>query len=416
LQSSDNYQLLLGISSVDMVGKTMAELFPPEFAAKITADDLAVIASGEVLILDEEFKGRNYTSIKFPIKQGGKTLLAGYTIDITERKQAEEALRVAEADYRAIFERASVGIFRSTVDGRFLKVNRIMAEMFGYPSPEEMIDDVKSIAEQIYAEPEVRRDLTRQLTEHGEFIGFESLDRRKDGSLFWTSMNVRVAKNMAGEILYYEGFVMDITGLKQAEDALKDLNEQLNLRILQVENLQAEMHEQALHDPLTGLHNRRYLDETLAREITRAGRENDPISIIMIDIDHFKTINDTYGHSVGDKFLVEIANLMKNHARGSDIVCRFGGEEFLLVLPGTDINSAVKRAEEIRIRCAELILQHAGKDLNLTMSFGVASYPEHGQAADELIIKADNAMYRSKQAGRNRVTAWVDEGSSEKIR
>jgi diguanylate cyclase (GGDEF)-like protein len=112
-------------------------------------------------------------------------------------------------------------------------------------------------------------------------------------------------------------------------------------------------------------------------------------------------INDTYGHSLGDKFLVEIANLMKNHARGSDIVCRYGGEEFLLVLPGTTISSAAKRAEEIRQKCTEIIIQHKGKDLKVTMSFGMATYPDHGKESEEIIAKADKALYRAKAQGRN---------------
>jgi diguanylate cyclase (GGDEF)-like protein len=145
------------------------------------------------------------------------------------------------------------------------------------------------------------------------------------------------------------------------------------------------------------------------REITRAERENDHLSVIMADIDHFKMINDTYGHLVGDKFLVEIASLMKKYARGSDIVCRYGGEEFLLVLPGTILDAAVKRAEEIRQKCAEIVIQHEGKDLKVTMSFGVATYPDHGKEAEEIIIKADNAMYQSKHGGRNRVTTWKEE-------
>jgi diguanylate cyclase (GGDEF)-like protein len=111
---------------------------------------------------------------------------------------------------------------------------------------------------------------------------------------------------------------------------------------------------------------------------------------------------------VGDKFLVGIASLMKKYARGSDIVCRYGGEEFLLVLPGTTPDVAAKRAEEIRQRCAKIIIQHEGKDLKMTMSFGVATYPPHGQETEEIIIKADKALYQSKNSGRNCVTVWKE--------
>ena len=178
------------------------------------------------------------------------------------------------------------------------------------------------------------------------------------------------------------------------------------MRVKENEQLQAKLREQAIRDPLTGLFNRRYLNETLEREIVRAGRENVPLSVIMADVDHFKMINDTYGHPVGDKFLVEIASLLKSHARGSDIVSRYGGEEFLLVLPGTALDSAARRAEEIRQKCAEIIIQHEGKDLKVTMSFGVAIYPDHGKEAEEIIVKADKALYRAKAQGRNRTVMF----------
>ncbi|MEI7848226.1 MAG: GGDEF domain-containing protein, partial [Chloroflexota bacterium] len=214
---------------------------------------------------------------------------------------------------------------------------------------------------------------------------------------------------------FVQSIVRDISIRKQAEQKIKTANEQLQLRVTEVETLQQELREQAIHDPLTGLYNRRYLNETIEREITRAKRENDVFSIIISDIDHFKMINDTYGHQVGDKFIVAIASLQEKHTRGSDIACRFGGEEFLLVLPGVNSNFAVKRAEEIRQMCAELIIHHGGQDLGVTMSFGVAVYPEHGQKADDIILKADNAMYQSKHTGRNKVTVWVDDVFSEDI-
>jgi diguanylate cyclase (GGDEF)-like protein/PAS domain S-box-containing protein len=198
----------------------------------------------------------------------------------------------------------------------------------------------------------------------------------------------------------------EIAERRQVEIKLSQANDTLEMQLEEIRGLQDELREQAIHDPLTGVFNRRYLNETLAREIARAGRENNQLSVIMSDIDHFKIINDTYGHPVGDKFLVAVASLMKNHARGSDIVCRYGGEEFLLVLPGTALDSAAQRAEEIRQMCAEVVIKHEGQDLKITMSFGVATHPDHGKEADEIIIKADKAMYQSKHTGRNRVTAW----------
>lgn len=191
----------------------------------------------------------------------------------------------------------------------------------------------------------------------------------------------------------------EITKRKQVEDALR-------LRMKEIESLQEQLREQALKDPLTGLYNRRYLNETMPREIARTRRENIPLGIIISDIDHFKKINDTYGHQVGDRFLVELANLLTVNARGSDIVCRYGGEEFLLVLPGVAKDSAIMRAEEIRQLCSDIIIPYEGRQLEVTLSIGIAIYPEHGLEAAEIILKADKALYVSKHRGRDCLTVW----------
>jgi diguanylate cyclase (GGDEF)-like protein len=176
----------------------------------------------------------------------------------------------------------------------------------------------------------------------------------------------------------------------------------------EIEKLHEKLREQAFLDPLTGLNNRRYLSERMTGEIARADRENACLSILIADIDHFKNINDTYGHQVGDKFLVEIAGLLKNHTRGSDIVCRYGGEEFMMVLPGTIAEVAVQRAESFREMCTSIRIPYEDQELKVTLSFGVAAYPVHGKDAEEVILKADKAMYRSKSDGRNRVTLWKE--------
>lgn len=201
----------------------------------------------------------------------------------------------------------------------------------------------------------------------------------------------------------------EIEKRKQAEQALKAANEELHLRVFEVQKLQAELHEQAIHDPLTGLYNRRYLSDALAREIIQAERANTTLVIVMADIDHFKFVNDSYGHQAGDEVLLQVASLLKKHARGSDIACRYGGEEFLLVFPGTSLESARKRAEEIQQNCAALSIQHEGKNIAVMLSFGVAAYPDHGQQWEQIIVKADKALYQSKCNGRNQVTVFRDE-------
>jgi diguanylate cyclase (GGDEF)-like protein len=201
----------------------------------------------------------------------------------------------------------------------------------------------------------------------------------------------------------------EIEQRKQAEQALKATNEELHLRVCEVQRLQAELHEQAIRDPLTGLYNRRYLNDALAREYMQAKRANSTLTFVLADIDHFKFINDNYGHQAGDEVLVQVASLLKKNARGSDIACRYGGEEFLLVFPGTSLEFARKRAEEIQQNCAALSIEHEGRSISVMLSFGVAAYPDHGQQWEQIIVKADKALYQSKRNGRNQVTVFRDE-------
>jgi len=193
---------------------------------------------------------------------------------------------------------------------------------------------------------------------------------------------------------------------QRVESDLRFVNEELKNRVLEVEKLQEKLREQALRDPLTELYNRRYITEALSREILRSRREGCPLSVIIGDLDHFKLVNDTYGHQVGDLFLVEVARLFKRNIRGSDSVCRYGGEEFLFVLPGASLDTARKRAEDIRLQVAQLAVLHEGKALAITMSFGIAAFPVHGEECEEMITKADQALYDAKRMGRNLVRIW----------
>ncbi|MBC7364120.1 MAG: GGDEF domain-containing protein, partial [Candidatus Aminicenantes bacterium] len=157
-------------------------------------------------------------------------------------------------------------------------------------------------------------------------------------------------------------------------------------------------------DPLTGLYNRRYLEETLERELLRAKRAENPVSVIMLDIDHFKKFNDTYGHEAGDFILQAVARTIQKSVRAEDIVCRFGGEEFIVILPGLELEKAVCRAELILDAVRRLEIKYSDSVLkNLTISAGVAAFPEHGENWPELLQAADSALLQAKSQGRNRV-------------
>ena len=174
-----------------------------------------------------------------------------------------------------------------------------------------------------------------------------------------------------------------------------------------------ELHQQAIRDPLTGLFNRRYLDETLPREIHRATREEQPVSVVMIDLDHFKSFNDTWGHEAGDAILLGVAELLLDGLRASDISCRYGGEELLVVMPGADAAEAVRRMGGIANDMQKLATRVMGRELPpITFSAGVATAPEHGRDAETLVRAADRAMYLAKETGRNRVVVYTPPGGS----
>jgi len=321
--------------------------------------------------------------------------------EITERKRVEVELR----KLTQAVEQSPASIAITDLKANIEYVNPRFTQVTGYGF-DEVIGKKPSILKTDLTPAETYSQLWETITAGNEWRG-EFVNRKKNGSLYYESAIISPITDLNGVFTHYLAVKEDITERKRAEEALQKANEQLQAHLTEIENLHTELREQALRDPLTGLYNRRYLSETIEREIIRAKREKNHLSVIMSDIDHFKIINDTYGHQVGDQFLLKIANLMKKHARGSDIVCRYGGEEFLLVLPATTVKSAAKRAEEIRQKCKKIIIQHEGKDVSITLSFGVACYPTHGQAVDEIITKADKAMYQSKHSGRNKVTTYL---------
>jgi diguanylate cyclase (GGDEF)-like protein/PAS domain S-box-containing protein len=168
--------------------------------------------------------------------------------------------------------------------------------------------------------------------------------------------------------------------------------------------LREALRAQSIRDPLTGLYNRRYLTEMLEREIRRAVRAEQSLGVLMLDLDHFKKFNDTYGHDAGDSVLREAALFLSKSIRMEDTLCRFGGEEFVILLPTADLESSRARAERIRTRLRELTVLHRGLSLGMiTVSVGVSALPEHGTSAKDLLGSADAALYRAKKEGRDRV-------------
>lgn len=195
----------------------------------------------------------------------------------------------------------------------------------------------------------------------------------------------------------------EITARKEVELQLRAAKDQLEEHVEKIEKLQARLREESIRDALTGLFNRRFFQESLQREIARSKRFNQPISLVLIDLDHFKRVNDTWGHAAGDQVLVHLSNMLTEMVRKGDIVCRYGGEEFIVLLPGAPPHKAALRANQWREAFSRSGVPYERNILLVTFSAGVASFPADGEQVEQVLEAADRRLYRAKVAGRNRV-------------
>lgn len=316
-------------------------------------------------------------------EDGQPISMIGTQQDITERKQAEQSA-IDESNFSNTLIASQPDLF-FVLDsaGRYIRWNDRLREILGLSDAELAVTDaLDSIHES-------DRSAVAQIIQEAFEQGAATIEARlitKRGIRDYM-FSARSADTAKGK--YLIGIAINITDRKLAE--------------AEVQKLQETLREQVLHDPLTGLYNRRYLDETIERELSRAERNKQPVGIVMCDLDHFKRVNDTHGHLAGDEVLRVFAELLEKNARGSDIVCRFGGEEFVMFLPGMPSAAAYQRAEQLRRELAATQITLGEAVIMVTASFGVASFPENGDTMDSLISAVDAAMYQAKETGRDRV-------------
>ena len=325
----------------------------------------------------------------------------GVVVDITERKRAEEAIHTVQQLLDATEQLGKVGGWALQCDTGALFWSKGIYTIHEVDTSFELTVE-KAIDFYAPTSKPIIEQAVRRAIERGEAFDVEL-------EIITGKGNTRFVHAIGKADLAQQrvsGFFQDITERKQHEAMQDEIKQQLELQLAEISKLQLRLLEQAIRDPLTGLHNRRFLDETLPRELARAKREGYSLALIMIDLDKFKRINDTYGHAAGDQVLKALSEILEKSARGTDVICRYGGEEFLVVLPRMLPELAMQHANEWRRELSETPIRHGDLMIHVTLSAGVAAFPDHGIDIDTLLSRADQALYRSKAEGRNRVTCF----------
>ena len=300
--------------------------------------------------------------------------------DINARKQVEVALQASEAKYRMFIETAIEGVLSLDSQRRLTFVNRQMASMLGY-TVEEMLGKPY---ESFMPEDQLREaEEQKHIRMEGQDAVYERCFLCKDGARHWTLVSAKAILDVHGQFIGSFGMFTDINKRKQLEDQLK---------------------QQATTDGLTGVVNRRYFLELATKEVRRALRLNHCLALALIDVDYFKHINDTYGHAVGDDALLAVTHIFQQNIREIDVFARFGGDEFVLLLPETSLTQAQIILQRL---CKMLTAQQvdlSGKAVPMTLSVGIAHVADAKDTLDALIERADRTLYHAKKAGRNCVS------------
>ncbi len=295
--------------------------------------------------------------------------------EVTERRRAETALQAAAERYRTLFERNLAGVFRTSTASTILECTDAFARILGFASSRECIG--RQLVD-YYAEPLQRRSVLASLLTRGALTDIEIQLRRGDGTPVWALASATLLGGEGEQVI--EGTLVDITQRKNAESQLV---------------------HQAYHDALTGLPNRMLFQDRLTQALDLARRHHRGLSVLFLDLDQFKLVNDTLGHAAGDRLLQAVAARLRQSVRKSDTVARVGGDEFNLLLPEVGRgNQAAKMAEKILATVARPV-DVDGHRLYITTSIGISLYPADGADAEALLTSADIAMYRAKELGRN---------------
>jgi len=348
--------------------------------------------------------------------------LVRFMADLAEQSlrviEARRSLEESELKYRTLVENVPIGVFRidPSGPGSFIKANPAMLRIFGYESFEDFNDVTVTGWYQSSADRRSYLDLIKQ---DGMVKDLELPLKKKDGSPIWCSLTATAQYGADGEVQWIDSVIEDITERRKAQEALRkaleemetrvrertadlaEVNDLLRIEISERKHFEEKLRELSEIDYLTGIFNRRKLFDIMEAEIGKAHRYSRPLSLIMLDLDHFKLINDSHGHHVGDAVLMDMVLIVRRSLRKVDVFARYGGEEFIVVCAETSLDGALVLAEKIRSAMAASSFPVVGR---VTVSAGVAEY-RHGDTEAGFIERADRALYAAKRQGRNQVAA-----------
>lgn len=395
----------------EIIGKRFTDVLPAADAKKFLDFIRLTIDSGVPQVIEypmstldgtHVFEGRAH---KISIQVNGQRAAVFVARDISERKQIEERLRVSEQRHRLLAENARDVIWTIAPDFRITYVSPAVEKVRGLTPQEAMtqtLDQIHPPSSQavsmayftkVLADVEAGRPPENF---HGELEYI-----RKDGSTYWSEAFVYPVLDDDGKLLEIVGLSRDIDERKRFENELRQAHDATQAANRALELANDELKRLATTDALTGAGNRRHFQQVVEIEMAQARRHLIPLSLILFDVDHFKRINDNHGHQVGDQVLVSLVSLAQSRLRVGDLLARWGGEEFVILLPYASLTDAERLAERMRALFEQHTIAVAGR---VTASFGVAQL-SLGEVQDEWLKRADSALYEAKTAGRNRVRA-----------
>jgi len=389
---------LTGWKWEDALGKDFTEVFnivneqtrarPESLVTRVIREGVVVGLANHSMLIAKDGREIPIDDSAAPIRddKGNITGVVLVFRDITERKWAEQQVLVANERLQYLLSSTSAVIYTAKTSGDYgaTFISENVTQMVGY-EPREFLEESSFWIDHVHPE-DVQRILTElpRITEQ-ERHAYEYRFRRKDGTYIWMRDEMKLVRDEGGEPLEIIGYWADITERKRAEETIRHL---------------------AYHDTLTGLPNRRLFNNHLNLALAHAYRNQEKLAVMILDLDNFKDVNDTLGHSVGDQLLQVVSERLTSLLRKGDTVARMGGDEFMLLL--SEI-AQVEDADEVAQKILEALREpfvFDSHDLRITTSIGIALYPDAGEDCDTLMKNADIAMYRAKDLGRDNYQSW----------